>query len=143
MDSLEHHDISLNQRMGINLSTAIKRDGVNIIQMPIQSVVNKRITCNLVEALRVIDSIKDDEDKRLIAKETQKSLLLTEGNNSPVKECMRYLAGKELSFKAVGEMMKKEYAKEIVEQSESQTEAAGKLQIHKTYLSSIINGKRR
>ena len=50
-------NISLSQQMGINMSKAVQKDGVNIIQMPMQQVVDRRITLKVIDALKLMDAM--------------------------------------------------------------------------------------
>lgn len=49
--------IALSQQMGINLTKAVQKDGVNIIQMPMQQVISRRITLKVIDALKLIDAM--------------------------------------------------------------------------------------
>jgi len=49
--------VSLRQDLGVNLSPTIKKDGVNIIQL--QSVDNRHLTVNVIEALKTLDSLHE------------------------------------------------------------------------------------
>lgn len=50
-------DVAANQSMGVNLTSAVKKDGVNIIQLQNVKAIGK-ITTHVVEALRELDVIE-------------------------------------------------------------------------------------
>lgn len=52
----EDRQINATQQMGVNLSNAIKKDGVTIIQM--QNVVSKTVIKHVTEALKMLDSME-------------------------------------------------------------------------------------
>ena len=49
----EQTDIKANQQMGVQLSSAVKKDGVNIIQL--QNVISQKVISSVTEALRFLD----------------------------------------------------------------------------------------
>jgi hypothetical protein len=50
-------DVTANQSMGVNLTSAVKKDGVNIIQLQNVKAIGK-ITTHVIEALRKLDAIE-------------------------------------------------------------------------------------
>ena len=54
-ENANNADVQLQQNMGVNLSNAIKRDGVNIIQ--IQSMQINRIIPKIIDCLKIIDDV--------------------------------------------------------------------------------------
>jgi len=53
-------NITAHQNMGVQLSSAMKKEGVTIVQM--QNVINKQVTLNLVKALKIIDKLQDQSN---------------------------------------------------------------------------------
>jgi len=51
-------DVSLTQTLGVSLTSAIKKDGVNIIQLQ-NHVDNRQLAVNVIEALRTVDSLHE------------------------------------------------------------------------------------
>ena len=64
----QDRDISLTQNMGVSITKALSKDGVNLVQ--IQSIVDKKIIVNMVQALKIIDTLQYAELEREL-KETR------------------------------------------------------------------------
>ena len=111
-------NISQNQQMGVSLTKAISKEGVNIIQMPIQSIVSRNIIVNLVAALKIIDDIPLE---------------------STLAKQITNMAMEGLSLEEFQQKMKAMYVCEVIKQSKNGTEAAQKLDIQRTYLSRLKN----
>ena len=58
VEETEKQDISAVQTMGVQLTNAVKKDGVTIVQL--QNVMNKQVTFNLVKALQIIDQLQQN-----------------------------------------------------------------------------------
>lgn len=108
-------NISQHQQMGVSITKAISKEGVNIIQMPIQSVVSRDIIVNLVAALKLIDDMPND------------------GLAGHIKA----IASQNLTLEDFQANMKTMYIAEMIRQSISLTDAAKKLGVQRTYLSKL------
>jgi len=59
-NATDEKSIAAHQNMGVQLTNAVKKEGVTIVQM--QNVINKQVTINLVKALKLIDKLQDNSN---------------------------------------------------------------------------------
>lgn len=52
----DERGVTLDQRLGVSITNAIKKDGVNIIQLQ-SNVDNRRVTHNIIRALKIVDNL--------------------------------------------------------------------------------------
>ena len=50
--------IAANQQLGVSMTNAVKKDGVNIIQL--QNVISHKVITSAVEALKLLDQIQNE-----------------------------------------------------------------------------------
>lgn len=129
-DESDTQDISLVQKMGLNMTKAVSKNGIHLVQ--IQSVIDRKIAFNLVKVLKILDDCE--------AIDVLEVKQLPEVENS-LTEHIAQLASQGISLKEFQKRMKKMYALEVLRQSDSMTDAAEKLKITRPYLSILKNKK--
>lgn len=132
-------DIQATQQMGVNMSNAVKRDGVVIIQN--QNVeVYSRIMPSMVKALRLCDSFEAIEitppcQPLQIEAQPQDN----EKDQDPINECCAFMHEQGISWEDMQSLMKSRYAEFVVDHEGTKTKAAKFLKIGPTYLSKITS----
>jgi len=121
-------DVVANQNLGVNLTKAIKKDGVQIFQL--QSVVNKKITNNVIKSLKIVDKLQEKE--RILPSPIQTPELSLDH----VIQVIEWLASKNIPLKQFDKLMRGLYVSEIVSDSGNTSIAAERLgvsigQVHK------------
>ena len=130
-------NIQATQQMGVNMSNAVKRDGMVIIQN--QNVeVYARIMPNMVKALKLCDALEHQVEIKAIPQPTVQSLI---GNNEedpdPINECCSWMFENNINWEDMQDLMKRRYAEYVVPKFKTKKEAAKFLNVGSTYLSRI------
>ena len=118
-------DINLTQLMGLSMTKAISKDGVHLVQ--IQSVIDRKVAYNLVEVLKILDGLEEEVIE-------VKQLPMSENHLDDLDRAVKLLVQEELSLKEFKKVTKRQFVVEVLNQSESNAEAANKLKIQKAYL---------
>jgi hypothetical protein len=134
-DAFLPSDINATQQMGIQLSNAVKREGVLIIQN--QNVeVYARIIPRVVKAIRLCDdiSLANHYEKPMVEIEKK------EPPEDPVEECCSFLFDQNTKWEAMQKMMRYRYLEYVTSKFKTKIEAANMLGIGPTYLSKLSQG---
>jgi hypothetical protein len=130
-------DVHATQQMGINMSNAVKREGVVIIQN--QNVeVYARIMPKMVKMLKLCDAIDaggqrsagltvDWHPKRLPPPAEDE-------NADPVEACCAWLFEHQVNWQGMQDLMKARYLAYVIDRFKTKTEAARWLGVGSTYL---------
>ena len=124
--AFQGNDILATQQMGVNLTNAVKRDGVVIIQN--QNVeVYKNIMPAMVKALRLCDAIDIEQNVEPIKQ-------LAAPVENPILECCKYFYENEVGWQEMQDAMKSRYMQYVIDRSKTKVEAAKFLKVGATYL---------
>jgi hypothetical protein len=131
-------DVSATQQMGVNMSNAVKKEGVVIIQN--QNVeVYARIVPAVVKAIKMCDNIPDiiqiEHTPMVPANETI--------DYDPIEECCKLLYDNETKWQDMQEVMKKRYLEYVVSKFPTKKMAAKWLGVGPTYLSKLIKEEKK
>ena len=136
-------DVTATQQMGVNMSNAVKREGVVIIQN--QNVeVYARIMPSMVKALRLCDSF---EPAVAIAYEPLQIVKgETEGNPEndladTIQRVCRSMFDHDYRLETAQSVLKESYLEYVISQFKTKREAAEFLGVGATYLSKMTAGK--
>ena len=130
-------DVTATQQMGVNMSNAVKRDGVVIIQH--QNVeVYARIMPSMVRALRLCDSF---EPAVAIAYEPMQIAEEDKDSADILDRACKWLYEHEYRWEAAQDAFKDHYLGWVVGKFKTKREAAEFLGVGATYLSKMTAGK--
>jgi hypothetical protein len=124
-------DVTATQQMGVQLSNAVKREGVVIIQN--QNVeVYARIMPSMVKALRLCDAL---EPAMTIVHEPLQ--ITAEPASDPIEEACAFMFNEGARWEEMQALMRIRYIEYVVGQFKTKREAAEMLGIGSTYLSKM------
>lgn len=116
-------DITATQQMGVNMSNAVKRDGVVIIQN--QNVeIYKHIVPPIVKAIKLCDAIEP-----IIEIRNERTV-----ETDPIKSVCEYFFENNISWQNMQDTMKERYLEYVIEKHKTKTDAARFLGVGSTYL---------
>ncbi len=130
-DDQQKDSIVANQGMGVQLSNAMKKDGVTIVQM--QNVVNKKVTTNVVKSLRLIDKLLDNSRSIEIEQTTPAPQITLDH----LIQVIAWLADKGLKMKDFDNLMRGLYCREQIKVEGSTTKAAEKIGVSQAHVSKL------
>ena len=123
-------DVTATQQMGVSMSSAVKRDGVVIIQN--QNVeVYARIMPQMVRALRLCDSFVPAVVIGEIPKALPPPVI------DPVGDCCEFLFAEGITWEEMQTLMKSRYLDFVIQKFSTKSEAAGFLGVGPAYLSKL------
>ena len=133
-------DVHATQQLGINMSNAVKRDGVMIIQNQNMEVYT-RIMPSMVKALKLCDAMEsswrqqidiqiDAQPRQLPPPET----VDVEEDVDPIEACCEWLFENHVGWQDMQDLMKTRYLNHVIGQFRTKTEAAKWLGVGSTYL---------
>jgi hypothetical protein len=130
-------DVHATQQMGINMSNAVKREGVVIIQN--QNVeVYARIMPSMVKMLKLCDALESSWRSQIeITVDPQQRQLpppAADDAADPVDACCSWLFENRVKWQDMQDLMKARYLEYVVDRSKTKTEAARWLGVGSTYL---------
>ena len=134
-------DVTATQQMGVNMSNAVKREGVVIIQN--QNVeVYARIMPSMVKALRLCDSFEPAvavayEPLQIVKGETEGNPDLAD----IIQRVCRSMFDHEYRLETAQSVLKESYLEYVISQFKTKREAAEFLGVGATYLSKMTAGK--
>ena len=129
-------DVTATQQMGINMSNAVKREGVMIIQNQNVEVLT-RIMPSLVKTLKLCDVIEADWRNQTIEprqEQLQLSPPADEEDTDPIDECCAWMFENHIPWQGMQDLMKARYLEYVIGQFKTKTEAAKWLEVGSTYL---------
>ena len=122
-------DITATQQMGVNMSNAVKKEGVVIIQN--QNVeVYARIVPAVVKAIKMCDLVQQ-EQTHMISYQPEPVIEVT---TDPIEACCKQLYDSETKWQDMQDVMKKRYLGYVVSKFPTKTMAAKWLGVGPTYL---------
>jgi hypothetical protein len=138
--AFQQSDVTATQQMGVNMSNAVKREGVVIIQN--QNVeVYARIMPAMVKALRLCDSFEPAVEITYEPANTQKELEAVKSQGEAIGGCCKWLFDHNYSWESAQEIFKVHYLSYVVGLFKTKREAAEFLGVGATYLSKLTAGK--
>lgn len=128
----DNSNIQATQQMGINLSNAVKKDGIVIIQNQNVEIFSKMMPL-MVKALKICDLIDTPKINQVI--EIQKVLPPPiKEDVDPIDVCCVWLYENHLKWDAMQDLMKARYLEFIISKFKTKNEAAKWLGVGSTYL---------
>jgi hypothetical protein len=138
--AFQANDVNATQQMGVNMSNAVKREGVVIIQN--QNVeVYARIMPSMVKMLKLCDALEvswrsqvevvPDPQPRQIAAPAE------EVDADPIESCCSWLYENHVGWQDMQDLMKTRYLEYVIGRFRTKTEAAKWLGVGTTYLSKL------
>ena len=133
-------DINAHQQMGVNMSNAVKREGVVIIQN--QNVeVYARIMPSMVKMLKLCDALEESwRSQAKVAQDPQRRQLpapAEEVDADPIDACCSWLYENHVGWQGMQDLMKARYLEYVIARFRTKTEAAKWLGVGTTYLSKL------
>lgn len=123
-------DVTATQQMGVQLSNAVKREGVVIIQN--QNVeVYARIMPSMVKALRLCDALEPAMEI------VHEPLQLMAPESDPINECCKFMFEEGQDWEGMQALIKLKYLIFVCNQFNTKAEAAKFLGVGPTYLSKM------
>jgi hypothetical protein len=119
-DDQANANITANQGMGVQLTNTMKKEGVTIIQN--QSIVNKKVTSNVVKALRLLDKIKDNSVTTIEIETENKNI--PEITMEHIVQVIEWIASKDLTLKEFDKLMRGIYCRALIDETGSSKQAA-------------------
>ena len=128
-------DINATQQMGVNISNAVRKEGVVIIQN--QSVeVYARIVPAVVKAIKMCDLIQQ-EKTHMISYQPEPAIEITA---DAIELCCKQLYDSETKWQDMQDVIKKRYLEYVVSKFPTKTMAAKWLGVGPTYLCKLTKG---
>jgi hypothetical protein len=130
-------DVQATQQMGVNVSNAVKREGMVIIQN--QNVeVYARMMPSMVKALKLCDAMESSWRNQIEIKiDPQPNQLpptAADADPDPIEACCSWLFENQFTWQDMQELMKARYLEYVMGQFKTKTDAAKWLGIGNTYL---------
>jgi len=127
-------DVTATQQLGVNLSTAVKREGVVIIQNQNVEVLS-HIVPLITKGLRLCD------EPILIIQEPKEEILQITESKHPVIDYCRYLYDLNTNWEDMQTFTRDAYLSFVIEKYTTKTAAAKFLGVGSTYLSKLTSEK--
>lgn len=130
-------EVQATQQMGVNMSNAVKREGVVIIQN--QNVeVYARIMPSMVKMLKLCDALEAGWRSQAVIdlKPQQKELPapVDDDDTDPIDACCSWLYDNHIQWQDMQDLMKARYLEYVIGRFRTKTEAARWLGVGSTYL---------
>jgi hypothetical protein len=130
-------DVQATQQMGVNVSNAVKREGMVIIQN--QNVeVYARMMPSMVKALKLCDAMesswRNQIEINIDPQPKQLSSTAADDDPDPIEACCSWLFENQFKWQDMQELMKARYLEYVMGQFKTKTDAAKWLGIGSTYL---------
>jgi len=133
-------DVTATQQMGVNMSNAVKRDGVVIIQN--QNVeVYARIMPSMVKALRLCDSFEPAVAIAYEPPKLEQGPIVDAEYSNPVDAVCEWMYSKAINWERANELIRESYLRYVCNHFKTKREAAEFLGVGATYLSKLTAGK--
>ena len=125
-------DVTATQQMGVQLSTAVKREGVVIIQNQNVEVLS-HIVPLITKGLRLCD-----QEPILITQEPKEEILeITQEHTEPITDVCHYFYQRETKWQDMQDIMRTHYMNYVLSRLPTKAKAAKFLGIGPTYLSKL------
>jgi hypothetical protein len=132
----EGDPVAITQQLGIQMSKAVQRDGVNVIQL--QNVHLSRIVPHLIDGMKLIDSIALGTPQEVIELKQIEHVVEEEEDDDPIDSCCKFMYDQGIKWKEMQELMKARYAEFVRGEFDHGSEAADFLGIQRTYYSKVL-----
>jgi hypothetical protein len=138
LESAFHNgDVHATQQLGVNMSNAVKREGVVIIQNQNVEVL-ARIMPSMVKTLKLCDAMESSwRSQSEITIDPQHPQLPPPGDESatdPIEACCLWLYENHTKWQDMQDLMKARYLEYVISRFKTKTEAAKWLGVGSTYL---------
>ena len=135
--AFQNGEVHATQQMGVNMSNAVKREGVVIIQNQNVEVL-ARIMPSMVKTLKLCDAMESSwRGQAAIELEPQQKQLPPPVNQEPadpIEACCAWLYENHINWQAMQDLMKARYLEYVIGRSRTKTAAAKWLGVGNTYL---------
>jgi hypothetical protein len=135
--AFQNGDVHATQQMGVNMSNAVKREGVVIIQNQNIEVL-ARIMPSMVKTLKLCDAMESSWHRQAaIELEPQQKQLpppVDDDDTDPIDACCSWLYENHMSWQDMQDLMKARYLEYVIGRFKTKTEAAKWLGVGSTYL---------
>jgi hypothetical protein len=133
-------DVNATQQMGVNMSNAVKREGVVIIQN--QNVeVYARIMPSMVKMLKLCDALEVSSRSQIeVVQDPQHRQIpapAAKVDADPIDACCSWLYENHVGWQDMQDLMKTRYLEYVITRFRTKTEAAKWLGVGSTYLSKL------
>jgi hypothetical protein len=130
-------EVQATQQLGVNMSNAVKREGVVIIQN--QNVeVYAHVMPSMVKMLRICDALEASWRRQVeitvLPHQEQLAPPVEESDADPIDACCSWHYKNQIDWQGMQDLMKTRYLKYVIERSKTKTEAAKLLGVGSTYL---------
>lgn len=95
-----HDAVAVNQQMGVSLTNAVRKDGVNIIQY---SQISKNVVSGVAKALRAIDMIQETDKFNFISTHIEAKVI--EDKRTCLEISLDEILSEEMSWKEMKELL--------------------------------------
>lgn len=133
----QNGDVHATQQMGVNMSNAMKREGVVIIQNQNVEVL-ARIMPSMVKTLKLCDAMELSwRSQSAIELEPQQKQLpppVDDDDTDPIDACCAWLYENHINWQSMQDLMKARYLEYVIGRFKTKTEAAKWLGVGSTYL---------
>jgi hypothetical protein len=135
--AFQNGDVHATQQMGVNMSNAVKREGVVIIQNQNVEVL-ARIMPSMVKTLKLCDAMESSWRSQVaIGLEPQRQQLpppVDDDDTDPIEACCAWLYENHITWQDMQDLMKARYLEYVIGHFKTKTEAAKWLGVGSTYL---------
>jgi hypothetical protein len=133
--AFQNGDVHATQQMGVNMSNAVKREGVVIIQNQNVEVL-ARIMPSMVKTLKLCDAMESSwRSQGAITIDPQQPQLPPPGEDTdPIDACCSWLYENHTNWQDMQDLMKARYLEYVIGRFKTKTEAAKWLGVGSTYL---------
>jgi hypothetical protein len=135
--AFQNGDVHATQQMGVNMSNAVKREGVVIIQNQNVEVL-ARIMPSMVKTLKLCDAMESSWRRQgaitIDSKQPQLSPPAVEDDTDPIEACCAWLYENHTNWQDMQDLMKARYLEYVIGRFKTKTEAAKWLGVGSTYL---------
>ncbi|RLC88886.1 MAG: hypothetical protein DRJ03_01205 [Chloroflexi bacterium] len=131
-------DINAIQNLGVSMTRAVQKDGVNIFQL--QSVRSHKVTLNVVKALKLLDNASAPPAPVLLeAPPEEEKVDVVFEKEKALRMLLVDWADSRTSLNTVLESIKQLYITEVTRRYETQAEAARHLGVSRGYIGQLQN----
>jgi hypothetical protein len=138
--AFQNGDVHATQQMGVNMSNAVKREGVVIIQNQNVEVL-ARIMPSMVKTLKLCDAMESSwRSQGAITIDPQQPQLpppAGENDTDPIDACCAWLYENRIQWQEMQDLMKARYLEYVIDRFKTKAEAAKWLGVGSTYLSKL------
>jgi hypothetical protein len=135
--AFQNGDVHATQQMGVNMSNAVKREGVVIIQNQNVEVL-ARIMPTMVKTLKLCDAMESSwRSHAAIEREPQQKQLpppVNDDDTDPIETCCSWLYENHINWQNMQDLMKARYLEYVISRFKTKTAAAKWLGVGSTYL---------